>query len=63
MAGLSVVVAARVMSHASPRTVLVTSTVKDLTAGSGIELTDAGRHELKGVPGAWRLYSAATPAG
>jgi class 3 adenylate cyclase len=63
MAGLSVVVAARVMSHASPGEVLVTSTVKDLTAGSGIELAEAGSHELKGVPGTWQLYSAVMPTG
>jgi class 3 adenylate cyclase len=36
--------------------VLVSQTVKDLTAGSNLEYTDAGEHELRGVPGAWRLY-------
>ena len=37
--------------------VLVSSTVKDLVAGSGIEFADRGLHELKGVPGEWRLYA------
>jgi hypothetical protein len=36
---------------------LVTSTVRDLVAGSGIEFEDRGRHELKGVPGAWQLLA------
>jgi class 3 adenylate cyclase len=39
--------------------VLVSQTVKDLVAGSGIEFEDRGTHELKGVPGEWRLYSVA----
>jgi hypothetical protein len=39
--------------------VLVSQTVKDLVAGSGIEFEDRGRHELKGVPGEWRLYAVA----
>jgi class 3 adenylate cyclase len=38
--------------------VLVSSTVKDLIAGSGIAFESAGEHELKGVPGTWNLYSA-----
>jgi hypothetical protein len=37
--------------------VLVTSTVKDLVAGSGLGFEDRGSHELKGVPGEWRLYA------
>jgi hypothetical protein len=37
--------------------VLVSSTVKDLVAGSGIEFEDRGAHELRGVPGEWRLYA------
>lgn len=61
LAGLAVVVAARVMALATPGTVLVTSTVKDLTAGAGIELSDAGVHQLKGVPGSWQLFTA-TPS-
>ena len=43
---------------AGPGEVLVSGTVKDLVAGSGIEFEDKGAHELKGVPGEWRLYSA-----
>jgi hypothetical protein len=38
--------------------VLVSQTVKDLVAGSGLEFEDRGVHELKGVPGEWRLYAA-----
>jgi class 3 adenylate cyclase len=38
--------------------VLVSSTVKDLVAGSGLEFQDRGVHELKGIPGEWRLYAA-----
>ncbi len=48
---------ARVSSLAGPGEVIVSSTVKDLVAGSGISLTDSGTHELKGVPGEWRLFS------
>ncbi len=44
-----------------PGQVLVSSTVKDLVAGSGLEFTDAGETELRGVPGSWRLYEAVAP--
>jgi len=54
--GLSVSIGARVMAHAGPSEVLVSQTVKDLTAGSGLTFADAGEHELKGVPDRWRLY-------
>ena len=54
--GIAVNTGARVASNARPGEVLVSSTVKDLVAGSGIEFEDRGEHELKGV-GAWRLYS------
>jgi class 3 adenylate cyclase/pimeloyl-ACP methyl ester carboxylesterase len=57
--GIAVHIGARVMSIAGPSEVLVSSTVRDLTAGSGLEFTDAGEHELKGVPGRWRLYRVA----
>jgi class 3 adenylate cyclase len=57
LGGLSVHVAARVGSIARPGEVLVSGTVKDLVVGSGIDFEDRGEHELKGVPGAWRLYS------
>jgi class 3 adenylate cyclase len=52
VAGLGVVIGAL----AGPSQVLVSQTVKDLTAGSGITFEDAGEHELKGVPDAWHLY-------
>ncbi|HET6771537.1 MAG TPA: adenylate/guanylate cyclase domain-containing protein [Actinomycetota bacterium] len=58
--GLSVSIGARVMDHAGPSEVLVSQTVKDLTAGSGLVFEDAGEHELKGVPNSWRLYRVAT---
>jgi class 3 adenylate cyclase len=58
LGGLAVHIAARVGSLAATGQVLVSSTVKDLVAGSGIDFTDRGEHELKGVPGTWRLYSA-----
>lgn len=57
--GIAVHTGARVAALAKPGEVLVTSTVKDLVAGSGIGLSDRGEHTLKGVPGSWRLYVAA----
>ena len=54
--GLAVNIAARVAALAGPRELLVSSTVKDLTAGSGLAFEDAGQRELKGVPEAWHLY-------
>jgi class 3 adenylate cyclase/dienelactone hydrolase len=56
--GIAVHTGARVAAHAGPGEVLVSSTVKDLVAGSGLEFVDRGVHELKGVPGEWRLYAA-----
>jgi class 3 adenylate cyclase len=55
--GIAVDTGARVSAEARPSEVLVSSTVKDLVAGSGIEFEDRGTHELKGVPGEWRLYA------
>jgi class 3 adenylate cyclase len=55
--GIAVHTGARVASLARGGEVLVSSTVKDLVAGSGLEFEDRGSHELKGVPGEWRLYS------
>jgi len=55
-AGLTVSIGARVASIAAPSEVLVSRTVKDLTAGSGLAFEDAGEHELKGVPDRWHLY-------
>jgi pimeloyl-ACP methyl ester carboxylesterase len=57
VAGIAVHTGARVASHAEPGEVLVSSTVKDLVAGSGIGFADRGVHELKGVPGDWHLYA------
>jgi class 3 adenylate cyclase len=53
------VTGARISSLAAPGEVLVSSTVKDLVAGSGLAFEDRGEHELKGVPGSWRLYAVA----
>lgn len=54
--GLAVVIGARVGGLAGASEVLVSQTVKDLVAGSGLTFEDAGEHELKGVPDRWRLY-------
>ncbi len=56
LGGLAVHIAARVMGMADGGEVLVSSTVKDLVAGSGIDFEDRGTHELRGVPGDWRLF-------
>jgi len=55
--GIAVHISARVSAHAGPGEVLVSRTVKDLVAGSGIEFTDRGEHELKGVPDTWQLLA------
>ena len=60
LSGIAVHLGARVCSKASPAQVLVSSTVRDLVAGSGLQFEDCGRHELKGVPGDWRLYAVET---
>ena len=54
--GIAVHIGARVSALAGPAEVLVSQTVKDLVAGSGLTFEDAGEHELKGVPDRWRLY-------
>ncbi len=59
LGGLAVHIAARVGALATSGEVLVSSTVKDLVAGSGIEFGDRGEHDLKGVPGVWRLFAPA----
>jgi class 3 adenylate cyclase len=59
VAGIAVHTGARVAAYAGAGEVLVSSTVKDLVAGSGLEFEDRGVHELKGIPGEWRLYAAA----
>ncbi|HEX5642938.1 MAG TPA: adenylate/guanylate cyclase domain-containing protein [Thermoleophilia bacterium] len=56
--GVAVHIGARVGALAGPSEVLVTSTVKDLVAGSGLVFQDRGKHHLKGIPDAWRLYAA-----
>jgi pimeloyl-ACP methyl ester carboxylesterase len=55
--GIAVHTGARVAAHAGAGEVLVSQTVKDLVAGSGIEFEDRGTRELKGIPGEWRLYA------
>ena len=55
--GIAVHVGARVAAEAAPGEVVVSSTVKDLVAGSGIQFRERGTAELKGVPGEWRLFT------
>jgi class 3 adenylate cyclase/streptogramin lyase len=62
VSGIAVHLGSRVLSKASPGEVLVSGTVRDLMAGSDLRFEDRGIHELKGVPGEWRLY-AVTDAG
>ncbi len=57
--GIAVHIGARVGALAGPSEVLVSSTVKDLVAGSGLVFEDRGEHDLKGVPETWHLYAAA----
>ena len=57
--GLASSTSARISGLAHPMEVLVSSTVKDLVAGSGIAFVDRGSHELKGVPGTWHVFAVA----
>jgi pimeloyl-ACP methyl ester carboxylesterase len=57
LGGIAVHIGARVAGEARPGEIVVSSTVKDLVAGSGIEFEDLGPRELKGVPGEWRLFA------
>lgn len=57
VAGLAVSIGARIAAVADGAEVLVSQTVKDLVAGAGVEFGDRGVHELKGIPGEWRLYA------
>ena len=57
MGGIAVHIGARIAALAGPGEVLVSSTVKDLVAGSGLSFRDQGATLLKGVPGEWRLFS------
>ena len=63
VAGLAVSIGARVAAAAGAGEVLVSQTVKDLVAGTGLVLEDRGERELKGVPGTWRLYAATEAVG
>ncbi len=58
LGGIAVHIGARVAALAGPNEVLVSGTVKDLVAGSGLRFRDRGEHVLKGVPGQWRLFAA-----
>ena len=55
--GIAVHIGARVAARAGAGEILVSQTVRDLVSGGGIELADRGTHELKGVPGEWRLFA------
>jgi class 3 adenylate cyclase len=57
LAGIAVHIGARLAHLAAPGEILVTSTVRDLIAGSGIEFSDHGTHSLKGVPGTWNVLA------
>ena len=59
MVGIGVSIGARISALAGSGEVLVSSTVKDLVAGSGLKFTDRGAHELKGVPNTWHLFALA----
>jgi class 3 adenylate cyclase len=58
--GIGVHIGARVSALAGPNDVLVSSTLRDLVIGSGLEFEDRGTHQLKGVPGEWRLFAVAS---
>ncbi len=58
--GIAVHIGARVSALAGPNDVLVSSTLRDLVIGSGLEFEDRGTHQLKGVPGEWRLFAVAS---
>jgi class 3 adenylate cyclase len=59
--GIAVHIGARVSAFAGANEVLVSSTLRDLVIGSGLEFEDRGTHELKGVPGEWHLFAVASP--
>jgi class 3 adenylate cyclase len=59
--GIAVHIGARVSALAGPNEVLVSSTLRDLVIGSGLEFEDRGAHELRGVPGEWHLLAVASP--
>jgi len=57
LGGIAVHIGSRVASKAAPGEIVVSQTVKDLVAGSGLAFAERGTHTLKGVPGEWRLYA------
>ena len=57
LGGIAVHIGARVAAQAAPGEIVVSQTVKDLVAGSGLSFAERGTHALKGVPGEWRLYA------
>ena len=57
IAGIAVHIGARIRELAAPGEILVSRTVKDLVAGSGLEFDDRGSHSLKGVPDEWQLLA------
>jgi class 3 adenylate cyclase len=57
LGGIAVHIGARVAGQAAPGEIVVSQTVKDLVAGSGLAFAERGTHALKGVPGEWRLYA------
>ncbi len=59
LGGLAVHIAARVAATADPGEILVSQMVKDLVVGSGINFIERGEHDLKGIPGSWRLFAVA----
>ncbi len=59
--GIAVHIGARVSALAGPNDVLVSSTLRDLVIGSGLEFDERGAHDLKGVPGQWHLFAVASP--
>jgi uncharacterized protein (TIGR00369 family) len=61
LVGIAVHIGARISAIAQPGEVLVSSTIKDLVAGSGIEFEDRGAHALKGIADEWHLYAVARP--
>jgi class 3 adenylate cyclase len=63
VAGVAVHVAARVAAAAGPGEILVSSTIRELVAGSGLDFEDRGTHDLKGVPGPWHLYATSREPG
>jgi class 3 adenylate cyclase len=61
VAGIAVHIGARIAALAEPRVVLASGTARDPVAGSGTEFEDRGSHELRGVPGEWRLFAVREP--